>query len=108
MKLEEILQAIREGKRVRRKGWMSSSRSVVVDKESIDADDWFIEEDYEQVGVWQWVYWTEAITVGRAVVGRNPVATMCHLTEQEANEKFGRALIGRIQETHRKEMRAKK
>ena len=108
MKLEEILLAIRAGKRVKRNGWLSSSWSIVVDKESIDADDWIIEEEYETVSVWQWAYWTQVISVGWTVTGHDPIVTPGYLTEQEANEKFQKALIGRIQETRREELRAKK
>jgi len=86
MKLEEVLPAFREGKKIRRKCWpnstyyfsLSSSR-IHIDEADITLDDWEIvpDEPKPKVKRWLWVY-KDPFRLG------GPCLTSRFLTEAEA------------------------
>lgn len=99
MKFEEVLPALRAGRKIHLTSDPTATIFTVAD---ILADDWEVVEEYEEVEVWDWV-WDNPTT------GLTGIET--GLTEQEVGKIYfeydGSKLLGRIEESKRAEKRRK-
>lgn len=109
MKLEEVLPAFRDDRKIRRKRWAEpkflqawQGPTVQLSVEDILTDDWEIMEEFEEVEVWDW-------TVRSNVTGE--VEIFFGLTRDEVTTRIPSnvwKVYGRIEESKRTTKRHKR